>query len=77
MFQTAKSDGGKLLLEYVADGLGSVRALTDSAGTIVQSYSTDEYGVPSGTTGGSTQPFRYTGEQRDGESGFYYLRAAN
>ena len=27
------------------------------------------------TTGSSPQPFHFTGEQRDSESGFYYLRA--
>jgi RHS repeat-associated protein len=31
--------------------------------------------VPTTTTGTSTQPFGYTGEQRDPETGFVYLRA--
>jgi RHS repeat-associated protein len=31
--------------------------------------------VPLQTQGTSTHPFQYTGEQRDGESGFVYLRA--
>jgi RHS repeat-associated protein len=31
--------------------------------------------VPTATTGSSGQPFGYTGEQRDGESGLVYLRA--
>ena len=29
-----------------ADGLGSVRALTDAGGSVVQTYETDEFGVP-------------------------------
>jgi len=35
------------------DGLGSVRALTDSTGAVVQTYQSDEFGVPiaSGTQG--------------------------
>jgi YD repeat-containing protein len=31
---------------YHADGLGSVRAITDSAGSVVQTYRTDEFGIP-------------------------------
>ncbi len=62
-------------LVYHSDGLGSVRALTDSAGSIVQTYLYDEYGVVTSTQGSISQPFQYTGEQRDGETGFMYLRA--
>ncbi len=62
-------------LVYHADGLGSVRALTDSSGGIVQTYLYDEYGVVTSTQGTITQPFGYTGEQRDGETGLVYLRA--
>ena len=57
-----------------ADGLGSVRALTDAAGTLVQREDTDPFGVPTATQGTSAQPFRFTGEQRD-DTGLYYLRA--
>jgi RHS repeat-associated protein len=42
---------------------------------VVQTYQTDEFGVPTVTQGAGGQPFQYTGEQRDGESGFVYLRA--
>ena len=31
---------------YYADGLNSVRALTNAAGSVVQTYQTDEFGVP-------------------------------
>jgi len=62
---------------YHADGLGSVRALTDASGAVVQTYQADEFGVPiaAGTQGTRTQPFGFTGEQRDAETGFSYLRA--
>jgi RHS repeat-associated protein len=60
---------------YHADGLGSVRALTDAAGLVTDTYVTDPYGVPGTGAGSSTQPFGYTGEQRDGETGFMHLRA--
>jgi hypothetical protein len=61
---------------YHADGLGSVRALTDAAGAVLHTYETDEFGVPTLTQGASGQPFRFSGEQRDPETGFVYLRAA-
>jgi RHS repeat-associated protein len=59
---------------YHADGLGSVRALTDASGTIVAAYRTDEWGVPTVTTGSSSQPLGFTGEPKDG-TGLTYLRA--
>jgi len=60
---------------YHTDGLGSVRALTDSTGSVVQTYQTDEFGMPTLSQGTSTQPFGFTREQRDLEDGLAYLRA--
>jgi RHS repeat-associated protein len=65
---------------YHTDGLGSVRAITDGttpAPLVVQTYATDEFGIPDAalTQGSTAQPFQYTGEPRDAESGFVYLRA--
>jgi RHS repeat-associated protein len=57
-----------------ADGLGSVRALTDGSGTLTQTYRTDPFGLPTATQGSSSQPFGFTGEQQDG-TGLVYLRA--
>jgi RHS repeat-associated protein len=51
-----------------------VRATTDAAGRPTQTRRTDEYGVPTEASGGSGQPFGYTGEQRDA-TGLVYLRA--
>jgi RHS repeat-associated protein len=58
----------------LVDGLGSTRALTDIDGTLVQTYRTDPFGVPTLTQGTSTQPFGFTGEQTD-PTGLVYLRA--
>ncbi|MCC6627692.1 MAG: hypothetical protein IT340_09855 [Chloroflexi bacterium] len=66
---------GALQGVYHTDGLGSVRVLTDAAGTVTQTYQTDEFGVPTQAPGGSGQPFGYTGEQQDAETGLIYLRA--
>jgi len=60
---------------YHTDGLGSVRALSDSTGNVIQTYQTDEFGVPTAIQGASTQPFGFTGEQTDPASGTSYLRA--
>jgi RHS repeat-associated protein len=58
---------------YHTDGLGSVRAITDSAANVVQTYQTDEFGFPLMTRGTSAQPFGFAGEQRDPEDGLVYL----
>ncbi|MBI4492852.1 MAG: hypothetical protein HY690_08685, partial [Chloroflexi bacterium] len=63
---------------YHEDGLGSVRAITDASAQVVQTYQSDEFGVASLTQvapGVQSQPFQYTGEPRDGETGFVNLRA--
>ena len=62
-------------LVYHVDGLGSVRAITDSTKAVVQTYESDEFGIPITSSGGSSQPFGFTGEQRDPETGLTYLRA--
>jgi YD repeat-containing protein len=56
---------------YTFDGLGSVAALTDSAGTAPTSYSYDPYGVttPSGAT--NRNPWRYASGYQDSGSSFY------
>ena len=59
---------------YHTDGLGSVRALTDGSGNVVQTYQYDEYGNVVSSSGSITQSFQYVGEQRD-ETGLVYLRA--
>ncbi len=65
---------GSTVEVYHTDRLGSVRALTDGTGSVVATYRTDEFGVPTASTGSSTQPFRFTGEPLDG-SGLTFLRA--
>lgn len=57
------------------DGLGSVRAITDSGGNLLQTFQTDEFGNQAMTQGTNTEPFRYTGQQVDPETGLYDLRA--
>jgi RHS repeat-associated protein len=62
---------------YMTDRLGSVRALTSagSSPAVVNTYKYDAYGQPLTTSETVANPFRYTGEYLDEESGFIYLRA--
>ena len=46
---------------YVKDHLGSVREMTDAAGTIRARYDYDPYGRVTKTTGDKDTPFRFTG----------------
>jgi RHS repeat-associated protein len=59
---------------YHNDRLGSVRGLTNLSGSITASYRLDEWGLPTASSGGSSQPLGFTGEPRDG-TGLTYLRA--
>jgi|GEM_PF-3869394 len=65
--------GGVSLGVCHTDGLGSVRAVTN--GNLVEAYLTDAFGVSLGTEGTVTQPFGFTDQQQDAESGLNYLRA--
>ena len=60
---------------YHQDQLGSTRALTNSSGTVVATYTYDPYGNLAGSTGTATNPFRYAGQYTDPETGYQYLRA--
>jgi len=57
---------------YLFDGLGSVVALTDAAGKVVNRYAYDPYGnrLASGTSESVANPFQFTGGYRD-TTGFY------
>jgi RHS repeat-associated protein len=60
---------------YHADGLGSTRALSDSAGVRTDAYSYDAFGAERMHSGTAKQPFGYAGEQQDEELGLVFLRA--
>jgi len=68
---------------YHSDGLGSITALTDAAGNVVEKYEYDAYGdiiikdandaVLSQSAVGNR--FGFTGREFDSETGLYYYRA--
>ncbi len=60
---------------YHADGLGSVRNLSNAAGQSVTRYLYDTYGKMRSQQGNSHNPFKFTGQQVDEETGLIYLRA--
>lgn len=60
---------------YHTNHQGSVIATTDSAGSLVQKFSYDEYGDLSPTSSTTGQPLRYTGRRFDEETSLYYYRA--
>lgn len=63
-------------LYYVKDGLGSVTALTDSVGDVVQEYNYSVFGEIIDQTGiGVLNPFLYTSREWEPEVGLYYYRA--
>ena len=60
---------------YVADGQGSIRQLTNGAGTITDTYDYTAFGEDLARTGTTVNTFRYVGESFDPNNGFYYNRA--
>jgi RHS repeat-associated protein len=60
---------------YHADGLGSIRRLTDEAGTITDGYTYSAFGELLAHTGTDPQPYAFTGEPLDSSSGWQYHRA--
>jgi RHS repeat-associated protein len=59
---------------YHADGLGSIVALTDSAGKVVQTYDYDSFGNLKDQKNRVKQPYAYTGREWDKEIGLYFNR---
>jgi RHS repeat-associated protein len=60
---------------YVYDGHGSVRALTDTTGTVTDTYDYDAFGVLIHQTGTTPNTTLYSGEQFDSDLNLYYNRA--
>ena len=61
---------------YYKDGLGSVTALTDYWGNIVQTYDYDSFGnIVAVKDPDFVQPYTYTGREWDKETGLYFYRA--
>ena len=60
---------------YQADGLGSLTSLSNTAGTLANTYTYDSFGNLTASTGSITNSFRYTGREFDTDTSLYYYRA--
>ena len=68
---------------YLCDDLGSVRVVTDAAGNVAERYEYDDFGAPEVYSPGGAQlgasaignPWLFTGQYYDAESGFYLCGA--
>jgi RHS repeat-associated protein len=58
---------------YLTDALGSVMALTNSTGAVVNTYAYDPYGATTATSGSTANVFGYGGQQLDSSSGLYKM----
>jgi RHS repeat-associated protein len=60
---------------YGYDGGGNVRQLTNTSGTVTDSYEYDAFGNSFTVSGSTPNEMMYRGEQFDSDLGLYYLRA--
>ena len=60
---------------YHADGLGSIRVLTDESGAVTDRYSFTAFGELLAHQGSDPNAYLFAGEALDANVGFYYLRA--
>ncbi len=60
---------------YLHDAHGSVVGIANTSGSISKTYAYDAFGVELSPVSSDANPFRYSGEYFDAESGDYYLRA--
>jgi RHS repeat-associated protein len=60
---------------YGYDGGGNVRNLTNSAGTVTDTYEYDAFGNSFTVSGTTPNEMMYRGEQYDSDLGLYYLRS--
>ncbi|MEO8134796.1 MAG: RHS repeat-associated core domain-containing protein, partial [Betaproteobacteria bacterium] len=54
---------------------GSTRLLTNGAGAVTDRYAFDAYGNAAGGSGSTVNPYRYSGQRLDADTGLYQMRA--
>lgn len=60
---------------YAVDGMGSTRALTNTAGAVTDTYTYDAFGVAIGHAGTTANGYQFAGERFDGNLQQYDLRS--
>jgi hypothetical protein len=68
------TDGAGAQTYFTYDGLGSTTDLTNGAGAVTGQYTYDVFGAVRSQTGGGSNYWQFTGEQKDGDSGLAHLR---
>lgn len=68
-----RQTAGGTVFYFVADHLGTLRALADTSGSIVSDLSYDSYGNV--ISGSAPSRYTYTGREIDADSGLMYYRA--
>jgi RHS repeat-associated protein len=71
---TAAAQTAEVVEYYHLDALGSVRAVTNQSGTVVRTHDYRPFGEGENPAAGS-EPTRFTGKERDAESGLDYFGA--
>jgi RHS repeat-associated protein len=69
------TDGAGAQTYFTYDGLGSATDLTNGSGAVTGTYSYDVFGAVRAQSGGGSNQWQFTGEQRDADSALYFLRA--
>jgi RHS repeat-associated protein len=60
---------------YEQDGQGSISSLSNSSGSLANTYTYDSFGKLTASTGSVVNPFQYTAREFDTETGLYFNRA--
>ena len=71
----AEINDGTATRQYTFNAHGDVTGLVDTTTGAVTDYTYDAYGNEDNASATDTNPFRYSGEYYDAETGFIYLRA--
>ncbi len=71
----SQRDVGGSTYYFGQDGLGSTRLLTTTNATVANAFTYDAFGTLIASNAASQTDYLFTGEQRDPNLGFYYLRA--
>jgi RHS repeat-associated protein len=69
------TDGSGTQAYRLTDGLGSTTELLDGSGNVIVSYTYDAFGAIRTQSVSNGNDWLFTGEQRDDESGYDFLRA--
>lgn len=70
-----QAEGPSVVREYHADGLGSIRALTDETGAVTDTWQFEAFGQVVAHVGSDPNAYLFAGEMLDPNTGWAYHRA--